>query len=180
MGKARADKRSCQKKKKVFVGGKPYSRSKEFSQDEVADINDDNLNEPGPLHRINTADTIIPAVATVTTEAEPKQAVVYKKIVNKTKQKLKNSPFICNLGMTRSQKRRLCCTVNTINKTKCVAEGLKLIDMELLQKCLERAVICKNCYSRKVKWSCSHNLSSKKGLTEALILKYNVTMEANS
>ena len=163
MGKFRAEKRRYQKKKKVFAGGKPYTR------------NDDNLlNEhspAGPSHLIDTT----PSTTVTSNETERKEVVVYKKIINESKQKLKNSPFIRDVGKTRRQKKKLSGDVVMMNKTKCVAEGYKLIQMDLLQKCLQRAVkICKNCFSRRSKMELFHNPGSKKGLAEELIFKCNM------
>ena len=93
MGKFRAEKRRYQKKKKVFADGKPYTR------------NDDNLlNEhspAGPSHLIDTT----PSTTVTSNETERKEVVVYKKIINKSKQKLKNSPFIRDVGKTRAKEK---------------------------------------------------------------------------
>ena len=94
MGKFRAENRRYQKKKKVSAGGKPYTR-------------DDNLlNEhspAGPSHLIDTT----PSTTVTSNETERNEVVVYKKITNKSKQKLKNSLFIRDVGKTRRQKNKL-------------------------------------------------------------------------
>ena len=79
------------------------------------------------------------------------------------------------MWVKHEQKKKLSGDVVTMmNKTKCVAEGYKLIQMDLLQKCLQRAVICKNCFSRRSKMELFHNPGSKKGLAEELIFKCNM------
>ena len=58
----------------------------------------------------------------------------------------------------------------TKSSSKRAAAGYKLIDAELLDKCLENAVICKYCHGRNSKTKFFHLPSSRKGLAEHLIL----------
>ena len=51
------------------------------------------------------------------------------------------------------------------------SEGYKLMDNNLLEKCLQSAVSCKNCFSRKSKMELYVRPSSKKGLAEEVIIK---------
>ena len=51
------------------------------------------------------------------------------------------------------------------------SEGYKVRDINLLEKCLQSAVSCKNCFSRKSKMELYDRPSSKKGLTEEIIIK---------
>ena len=107
---------------------------------------------PGPSY---ISDVVLPPTNTCT-----KQKSIYKDVKNKSQEKIKNSPLVRNVGRTRSEKRKL----NGVksNEAKQRSEGYKLIDINLLEKCLNNAVICKNCFSKKGKMELYDRPSNKK------------------
>ena len=168
MGKDEADKRR-RRKKRVFASGKPYFKpyagrnvTTEHVQAEDENQNLGDVSQPisGPSQPTNGR---IPQAAT-------KHHTIYKGIVNKSKEKLKHSLYYQNLGRRRSQRRKFCGNTRK-DKNKVKSNGYKLIDVELLQKSSELAVICKHCKRHKSKMDFFNVPSSKKGLSEQLILR---------
>ena len=172
MGKDRSDKRRYSKKRK-FGAGKPFKKvDMDIDTEAVSSlINDDgviHVQNAGPS-RVITNNNFIPDVRISPTRKS--NYVVYKKIVNKSREKMRNSLFskLQNLiGKTRQQKINVGVTKSS---SKCAAAGNKLIDSELLKKSLESAVICKHCRSRKSKMKLFQLPSARKGLAEHLILR---------
>ena len=120
-------------------------------------------------HTIDDGQTAGPSsyVSTNVSPVKTRSYLKFRKLVNRSQQKLSRNS--CSLpGRTRCQKEY-------IGEKKMIGEkypamGYKVQDIEILQEVLRKAVICRECTSKK-SLNILQRPSQRKGFAEALILK---------
>ena len=121
-------------------------------------------------HTIDDGQTAGPSsyVSTNVSPVKTRSYLKFRKLVNRSQQKLSRNS--CSLsGRTRYQKEY-------IGEKKMIGEkypamGYKVQDIEILQEVLRKAVICRECTSKKSQLNILQRPSQRKGLAESVILK---------
>jgi hypothetical protein len=126
-----------------------------------------------PPSLLTTEDDAAGPSSSVTPSNEPGPSKVFKRLINRSEEKLRNSLFQnIDSSPSKLQKTRantaalgLLSSKQTTRDKNVISTGYKMIDMELLKEQLMGFFVCKNCLKNCSKFEILTNPSSRHGLT---------------